>query len=57
NVCIDGPEAMYSLFECTRTYVAEKFQCASDEHAARRAVQKPLEGDVSFLGELLPLSV
>ncbi|MGF6543395.1 ATP-binding protein [Paraburkholderia youngii] len=57
NVCIDGPEAMYSLFECTRTYVAEKFQCASDEHVARRPVQIPLEGDVSFLGELLPLSV
>lgn len=51
NVCIDGPEAMYSLFECTRTYVAEKFQCASDGHAATRAVQKPFEGGVSFLGE------
>ncbi|MBC8746362.1 hypothetical protein OKW43_000887 [Paraburkholderia sp. WC7.3g] len=37
NVCFDRPEATYSLFECTRTYVAEKFQCAFDEHAPKRA--------------------
>ncbi|MBB5459895.1 winged helix-turn-helix domain-containing protein [Paraburkholderia sp. Cpub6] len=56
NVCFDGPEAMYSLFECTRTYVAEKFQYAFDEHAPKRAAQKSLEGDVNFLGKLLALS-
>ncbi|MCC8402447.1 winged helix-turn-helix domain-containing protein [Paraburkholderia sp. MMS20-SJTN17] len=54
NVCIDGPEPMYSLFECIRTFVAEKFQCASDEHAAGRAVQKPLAGDVALPASCLP---